>query len=44
MEHHAIWEWAFIERVSTGLFLMDLGDPLGVPFLAVAAQLTDAPP
>ena len=24
-----IWEWAFVERVSTGLFLLRLGDPLG---------------
>lgn len=33
-----IWEWAFIERVSTGLFLCRLGDPLGPGFLDVARQ------
>jgi streptomycin 6-kinase len=32
----AIWEWAFVERVSTGLFLMQLGDPSGARFLRVA--------
>jgi streptomycin 6-kinase len=34
----AIWEWAFVERVSTGLFLLRLGDPAGNGFLAVAGQ------
>lgn len=33
-----IWEWAFLERVSTGLFLLRLGDPLGARFLTVADQ------
>ena len=37
-----IWEWAFVERVSTGLFLLRLGDPLGARFLAVADQWTGA--
>jgi streptomycin 6-kinase len=32
----AIWEWAFVERVSTGLFMLDLGDPAGARLLAVA--------
>ena len=40
----AIWEWAFVERVSTGLFLMQLGDPLGERFLEVAERWTDAEP
>ena len=40
----AIWEWAFVERVSTGLFLLRLGDPLGTRFLDVAAQWTGAHP
>lgn len=40
----AIWEWAFVERVSTGLFLLRLGDPVGVRFLEVAAQWTGALP
>jgi hypothetical protein len=34
-----IWEWAFLERVSTGLFLLHLGDPGGQQYLAVADQL-----
>jgi hypothetical protein len=36
--------WAFVERVSTGLFLMQLGDPLGERFLQVADRWTDAQP
>jgi streptomycin 6-kinase len=38
----AIWQWAFVERVSTGLFLLRLGDPLGDRFLAVAERWCDA--
>ncbi len=34
----AIWEWAFIERVSTGLFLIRLGDTLGERLLEVAGR------
>jgi len=38
-----IWQWGFLERVSTGLFLSQLGDEQqGQQFLAVAA-LTAAP-
>lgn len=37
----AIWEWAFTERVSTGLFLLQLGDPTGQGFLRVAAALVE---
>ena len=33
-----IWEWAYVERVSTGLLLLHLGDPLGRDFLDVAAE------
>jgi streptomycin 6-kinase len=33
-----IWEWAFLERVSTGLFILQLGDPQGARFLAVAER------
>lgn len=36
VEVDALWEWAFIERMSTGLFLLQLGQPAGRPFLAVA--------
>jgi streptomycin 6-kinase len=39
----AIWEWAFVERVSTGLFLTRLGEPHGRQLLEVAARWT-APP
>jgi streptomycin 6-kinase len=34
----AVWEWAFVERVSTGLYLRSLGAD-GSAFLDVAAQL-----
>lgn len=39
-----IWEWAFIERVSTGLFMLQLGDPYGKRLLTVAAAWTGAHP
>lgn len=34
----AIWQWGFVERVSTGLYVMSLGleDPDGAEFLAIA--------
>jgi len=35
----AIWEWGFIERVSTGLFLTDFAGPAGEPFLRTAELL-----
>lgn len=36
----AIWEWAFVERVSTGLYCRSLGQAdLGDPFLESAARL-----
>lgn len=38
----AIWEWAFAERVETGLFLLRLGDPQGQTFLAVAEARADS--
>ena len=34
-----IWEWAFVERVSTGLLLQQLGDPVGEHYIAVATAL-----
>jgi streptomycin 6-kinase len=40
----AIWEWAFVERVSTGLFLLQLGDPDGARFLRVADRWSRAQP
>ena len=37
----AIWQWGYIERVSTGLHLMELGETeKGREFLAVAETLT----
>lgn len=36
----AIWQWAYLERVSSGLYLGHHGLPdLGAPFLAVAGRL-----
>ncbi len=39
VDAQAIWEWAHVERVSTGLFLLRLGDPIGLPFLEVADRV-----
>lgn len=36
VDPEAIWEWALVERVSTGLFLLSLGDQRGEDFLRVA--------
>ncbi len=39
----AIWEWAFIERVTSGLFLRRLGlEAESAPYLAVADRLRSA--
>ena len=35
----ATWEWALAERVSTGLFLLRLGDESGAAYLEVARRL-----
>jgi streptomycin 6-kinase len=36
----AIWEWGFLERVSTGLYILSLGEPeLARPFLETAELL-----
>lgn len=36
----AIWEWGFLERVSTGLYMLDFGaEELGRPFLDTAELL-----
>jgi streptomycin 6-kinase len=41
----AIWEWGFIERVSSGLYIWSLGaEDLARPFLATAEMLVDAAP
>jgi streptomycin 6-kinase len=39
-----IWEWAFLERVSTGLFMTRLGDVQGARLLAVADRLATVEP
>lgn len=40
VEETAIWEWGFLERVSSGLFCLDLGiEELARPFLATAELL-----
>ena len=44
IDPRAIWEWAFVERVSTGLFLLQLGDARGAAFLDVAARWSGAYP
>jgi streptomycin 6-kinase len=39
-----IWEWGFLERVSTGLYVMDvMGGPESVarPYLESAEKLVD---
>jgi streptomycin 6-kinase len=41
----AVWEWAFVERVSSALLLLHLGQPaLGRPFLQTAAAIVDVEP
>ena len=44
VDSRAIWQWAFLERVSTGLFMMFLRDPHGEQMLAVASQWTGHEP
>ena len=41
-EAEAVWQWAYLERVSTGLYLTHHGLPdLGAPYLTVAERLLD---
>jgi streptomycin 6-kinase len=43
VEADAIWQWAFVERVSTGLFLLRLGDTsLAAQLLEIADRWSDA--
>lgn len=44
VDRRAIWQWAFLERVSTGLFMTRLGDPYGLQLLTVAAAWTGHEP
>ncbi|MFI6090917.1 aminoglycoside phosphotransferase family protein [Streptomyces sp. NPDC051218] len=40
MDERAIWEWGYLERVSTGLYMLDFGaKELGRPFLDTAELL-----
>ncbi|MGW0904339.1 aminoglycoside phosphotransferase family protein [Streptomyces sp. NPDC002853] len=40
VDERAIWEWGFLERVSTGLYVLDFGaEDLGRPFLDTAELL-----
>jgi streptomycin 6-kinase len=44
VEEQAIWEWGFLERVSSGLYALSFGaEELGRPFLATAELLLDPP-
>jgi streptomycin 6-kinase len=41
VEETAIWEWGFLERVSSGLYCLELGiEELGWPFLQTADMLS----
>ena len=45
VDARAIWEWAFLERVSTGLFLLRLGEhDSGTRFLEIARRFTAVVP
>ena len=45
MEETAIWEWGYLERVSTGLYLLQHGaEDLAHPFLASAERLAEPSP
>jgi streptomycin 6-kinase len=44
LEAQAVWEWAFVERVSTGLLLLRLGDDRGRSWLDSAERLLDTLP
>jgi streptomycin 6-kinase len=40
VDEQEIWEWGFLERVSTGLYALSLGaDELGQPHLDTAERL-----
>lgn len=42
VSENAIWQWGFLERVSTGLYALSLGaEDLGRPFLRSAEGLAD---
>jgi streptomycin 6-kinase len=40
IEETAIWQWGFLERVSSGLYCLELGiEEMGLPFLETAEML-----
>lgn len=42
VDEEAIWEWGFLERVSTGLYVLEFGaEEMSEPFLATAELLVD---
>jgi len=41
-DENAIWQWGFVERVSSGLYIMSLGLSDGDKFLAVADRWADS--
>jgi streptomycin 6-kinase len=42
VDEQAIWEWGFLERVSSGLYALSFGaEELGRPFLVTAERLLD---
>jgi len=41
-DSQAIWEWGFIERVSSGLLLKQLGHEEGELYLSIADQIADS--
>jgi streptomycin 6-kinase len=44
LDPERVWAWAYLERVSTGLYVWGFGaDRVGRPFLESAAALLSAP-
>ncbi len=42
VDAHRIWRWGFVERVSTGLYVLSFGaESVGRPYLETAARLLD---
>jgi streptomycin 6-kinase len=42
VDEHAIWQWGFVERVSSGLYTMQQGHAGGLDFLEVADRWAEA--
>jgi streptomycin 6-kinase len=42
LDEQRVWEWGYLERVSTGLYVMSIGaHDVGLRFLASAERLLD---